>query len=100
IYDYTDLYRLEDHQEQLLQLERFGQKSVDNMLAGIKKSKEKPFEKVLFGLGIRHVGETIARKLAQHFKTLDNLKEATALEIGSVHEIGERIAQSVSLYLS
>lgn len=100
IHDYTDLYRLKDHREQLLQLERFGQKSVDNMLAGIEKSKEKPFEKVLFGLGIRHVGETIARKLVQHFKTLDNIKAATALEIGSVHEIGERIAQSVSLYLS
>lgn len=100
IHDYTDLYRLKDHREQLLQLERFGQKSVDNLLAGIEKSKEKPFEKVLFGLGIRHVGETIARKLVQHFKTLDNLKAATALEIGSVHEIGERIAQSVSLYLS
>jgi len=96
----TDIYTLKDKQEILIGLERFGQKSIDNMLAGIEKSKEKPFEKVLFALGIRYVGETIARKLAIHFKNIDALAAASKEEIESVYEIGERIAESVTEYFA
>ncbi|MDR2285063.1 MAG: NAD-dependent DNA ligase LigA, partial [Sphingobacterium sp.] len=63
-------------------------------------SKSKPFEKVLFALGIRHVGETVAKKLALHFKSLDQLKQASIEEIASVQDIGIRIAESVHQYLS
>lgn len=100
IRDFTDLYNLYNHRDQLMNMDRFGQKSVENMLAGIEKSKEKPFEKVLFGLGIRHVGETIARKLAAHFKSMENLAAASASDIGSVYEVGERIAESVEQYFA
>lgn len=98
--DITDIYILKDKESTLKQLDRFGQKSIDNMIAGIEKSKEKPFEKVLFALGIRYVGETIAKKLAAHFKTIDNLASATREEIESVHEIGARIAESVTDYFA
>src|SRR5690606_30807901 len=64
----SDIYFLWRHEEELKQMERFGEKSIKNMLDGIERSKQMPFEKVLFGLGIRYVGETVARKLAQHFK--------------------------------
>ncbi|WP_282638481.1 NAD-dependent DNA ligase LigA [Sphingobacterium thalpophilum] len=99
LHNIVDIYGLKDHQADLQQLERFGQKSIDNMLAGIEKSKEKPFEKVLFSLGIRHVGETIAKKLAQHFKNIDALARASTEEIESVQDIGRRIAESVKEYL-
>ncbi|WP_294186242.1 NAD-dependent DNA ligase LigA [uncultured Sphingobacterium sp.] len=99
LHNIVDIYGLKDHQEDLQQLERFGQKSIENMLKGIEKSKEKPFEKVLFSLGIRHVGETIAKKLALHFKNIDALAKASAEEIESVQDIGRRIAESVREYL-
>jgi DNA ligase (NAD+) len=92
------LYSLKYHQEALSKIERFGEKSIQNMLAGIENSKAKPFDKVLFGLGIRFVGATIAKKLVDHFKNIDSLSKATKQEISSVHEIGERIAESVVLY--
>src|SRR5690606_32886943 len=98
--DITDIYRLKDQQVTLIQLERFSQKSIDNMLAGIEKSKEKPFKKVLFVLGIRYAGETVAKKLALHFKSIDALMAASAEEIQSVYEIGERIADSVTEYFA
>lgn len=100
IRDYSDIYNLHKHTDVLVQLERFGQKSMDNMLAGIEKSKEKPFDKVLFALGIRHVGETIARKLAQHYGSIDKLAEAEIEDLNAIHEIGERIAQSVHLFFA
>ncbi|GGC29941.1 DNA ligase [Parapedobacter defluvii] len=100
LHNITDIYTLKDKQEELIQLERFGQKSIDNMIAGIEKSKEKPFEKVLFALGIRYVGETVAKKLALHFKTIDALMAASKEEIQSVYEIGERIAESVTEYFA
>ncbi|QNL52332.1 NAD-dependent DNA ligase LigA [Olivibacter sp. SDN3] len=95
-----DLYNLHRHQSILEQIERFGSKSISNMLNGIEKSKEKPFEKVLFGLGIRYVGETIARKLVLNFKNIDALATASSTEIAEVDEIGKRIAESVSDYFS
>ncbi|WP_166335958.1 NAD-dependent DNA ligase LigA [Sphingobacterium chungjuense] len=95
----SDLYTLADRAEDLLTMERFGQKSIDNMLQGLQESCQKPFEKVLFALGIRHVGETVARKLAQHFKSIDQLANATLEEIAAVSDIGDRIADSVYVYL-
>lgn len=96
----SDLYNLHRHQDILSQIERFGAKSIQNMLDGIEKSKQKPFEKVLFGLGIRYVGETIAKKLALGFKNIDNVTAASEEDIAAVDEIGERIAESVREYLS
>lgn len=95
----SDIYTLKEHREELKKLERFGEKSIENMLMGIENSKSKPFEKVLFALGIRHVGETIAKKLAQHFKSLDNLALASIEEIANVQDIGIRIAESVYHFL-
>ncbi len=95
-----DIYRLKNKELQLLQLERFGSKSVMNLLQGIEKSKEVPFEKVLFALGIRYVGETVAKKLAYAFKTIDALMKANFEELIAVDEIGERIAQSILSYFS
>lgn len=91
--NYADLYELKV--EQLLPLERMAQKSAENLVNGIEKSKEIPFERVLFALGIRFVGETVAKKLAKHYKNIEALSQATLLDLVLVDEIGERIAQSV-----
>ncbi|QQX76684.1 MULTISPECIES: NAD-dependent DNA ligase LigA [Aequorivita] len=93
INNYADLYLLKE--EQIIPLERMAQKSAENMINGIEASKEIPFERVLFALGIRYVGETVAKKLAKHYKTIDALKNASEEELVTVDEIGERIAQSV-----
>lgn len=96
---FSDLYRLHEQKEQLETIERFGEKSIKNMLEGLELSKSKPFEKVLFALGIRHVGETIAKKLAVHFKNIEAMSAASIEEMSNVPDIGERIAQSVYDYL-
>ena len=96
----SDLYDLHEHAAELKQLGRFGEKSINNMLDGIEKSKQMPFEKVLFGLGIRYVGETVAKKLVAHFKTIENLMAATAEELIAAEEIGGRIAQSITEYFA
>tara|TARA_R110002033_G_scaffold20304_1_gene51510 strand:+ start:6299 stop:8356 length:2058 start_codon:yes stop_codon:yes gene_type:complete len=93
IENYADLYDLKV--EQIIPLERMAEKSAQNMIEGIEKSKEIPFEKVLFALGIRFVGETVAKKLAKHFKSIDNLMSADFETLISVDEIGDRIAQSI-----
>ncbi|CAM1349207.1 NAD-dependent DNA ligase LigA [Tenacibaculum crassostreae] len=93
IQNYADLYELKI--EQIIPLERMAEKSAQNMIEGIEKSKEIPFEKVLFALGIRFVGETVAKKLAKHFKSIDNLMTADFETLVSVDEIGDRIAQSI-----
>lgn len=90
---YVDLYDLKV--EQIIPLERMAEKSAQNMIAGIEKSKEIPFEKVLFALGIRFVGETVAKKLAKHFKSIDNLMAADLETLIAVDEIGGRIAESI-----
>jgi DNA ligase (NAD+) len=92
----ADLYSLK--YEQLTGLERFGDKSIRNLLAGIEKSKEVPFENVLFAIGIRFVGNTVAEKLADHFKHIDQLMKSSVEELVAVPDIGERIAQSVIAY--
>jgi DNA ligase (NAD+) len=94
----SDIYELKDHSEGLKQMDRFGEKSITNMLDGIEKSKEMPFEKVLFGMGIRYVGETVAKKLVAYFKTIDNLIKASLEELTAVDEIGTRIAESLVEY--
>lgn len=91
--NYADLYELK--KEQILPLERMAEKSADNLIKGIENSKQIPFERVLFALGIRYVGETVAKKLARHFKSIDALMAASQSELEAVEEIGERIAQSV-----
>lgn len=93
IKNYADLYTLTV--EDILPLERMAQKSAENLVAGVKASRQIPFERVLFGLGIRFVGETVAKKLAKHFKSIDALKKATFEELVTVDEIGDRIAESV-----
>ena len=93
IENYADLYDLQV--PQVIPLERMAEKSAQNMIDGIKKSKEIPFEKVLFALGIRFVGETVAKKLAKHFKSIDNLMTASFEALISVDEIGDRIAASI-----
>lgn len=96
----ADMYELKDREETLLELERFGERSVANLLEGIERSKEMPFERVLFGLGIRYVGETVARKLAAHFKDIEHLSLAGMEELVSVDEIGDRIAESILAFFS
>nr|WP_294898310.1 NAD-dependent DNA ligase LigA [uncultured Pedobacter sp.] len=96
----SDIYTLKNHEEDLKNLERFGEKSITNMLDGIEKSKQMPFEKVLFGLGIRYVGATVALKLAKHFKTIERIANADFEELIAADEIGERIAQSVIEYFA
>lgn len=98
INNYADLYTLKT--EQIIPLERMAQKSADNIIKGIEASKQIPFERVLFGLGIRYVGETVAKKLAAHYKSIDALKNASEADLMTVDEIGEGIAQSVVAYFS
>ena len=93
VHNYADLYELTV--EQILPLERMAQKSAENLVKGVENSKSIPFERVLFALGIRFVGETVAKKLAKHYKSIDALSQATLMDLILVDEIGERIAQSV-----
>lgn len=93
IRNYADLYQITA--PQLLPLERMAEKSAENIIKGIEKSKEVPFERVLFALGIRFVGETVAKKLSRHYKNIENLENATFEQLTEVDEIGNRIAESV-----
>ena len=94
----SDLYQLTF--DQLLKLDRMAEKSANNLLQGLENSKNIPFERVLFGLGIRFVGETVAKKLAKHFGSVDELIKASHEELIEVDEIGEKIAYSVIEYFS
>jgi DNA ligase (NAD+) len=96
--DYGDLYSLK--MKDLLALERMGEKSASNLLAGIEASKERPYERVLFALGIRHVGLTAARVLAERFPSLDELSKATPEAIDEIPGVGTTIAQSLADFLS
>ena len=93
IHTYADLYEVTV--EKLLPLERMAQKSAENIVKGIQKSKGIPFERVLFALGIRYVGETVAKKLARHYKTIEALENATVEQLVEVDEIGNQIASSI-----
>lgn len=98
IKNYADLYELTV--EQLLPLDRMAQKSAENLVDGVRASIKIPFEKVLFGLGIRYVGETVAKKLAKHYKSIDAIIAASKTELVAVDEIGEKIAESVENFFS
>ena len=98
ITNYADLYELTV--AQLLPLDRMAQKSAENLVNGVKASVKIPFEKVLFGLGIRYVGETVAKKLAKHYKSIDAIISATEEELVAVDEIGSKIAESVVAFFA
>jgi DNA ligase (NAD+) len=100
ISNYADIYDLKYKRNDLISLERFGEKSVDNLLSSIEKSKNQSFEKVLFALGIRYVGAGAAKKLAKSFKTIDNLIKAEKKDIESVYEIGASISESIKRFFS
>lgn len=93
ISNYSDLYEVT--KEQVIPLERMAEKSAENLIKGIEASKHIPFERVLYALGIRYVGETVAKKLAKHYKTIDALANATFIDLVTVDEIGIKIAESV-----
>ncbi len=92
----ADLYKLTYND--LIKLDRFAEKSSSNIIAGLEASKQVPFQKVLFAMGIRYIGETVAKKLANYFKSMDNLLNATFEELIEVDEIGERIANGFLSY--
>ncbi len=94
----TDLYRLT--KEQLAGLERMGEKSAERILAGLQNSKTVPFERVLFALGIRFVGETVAKTLVKKLHTIENIQCKTKEELTGIDEIGEKIAESIRNYFS
>lgn len=96
IYNYSDLYELT--KEQIVPLERMADKSAENLINGIEASKQVPFERVLYALGIRYVGETVAKKLARHYKNIENIANASFIELKEVDEIGEKIAESVKTF--
>ena len=98
IQNVADLYHLQA--TDICQLERMGEKSAENIIQGILRSKEVPFERVLFALGIRFVGETVAKKIAKAFRSIDALMSATLDDLIHVDEIGEKIAQSILLYFA
>ena len=98
IHNYADLYDLTV--ADILPLERMAEKSAENLVAGVEASKNIPFERVLFALGIRYVGETVAKKLAKHYKNINGLASASEEELINVDEIGEVIAKSVVDFFS
>ncbi|MEG0471813.1 MAG: NAD-dependent DNA ligase LigA [Solibacillus sp.] len=98
IKDVADLYLLTV--EMLIDLERMGQKSATNLVAAIEKSKGNSLEKLLFGLGIRHVGEKAAKILAEHFETIDPLMAAKEEQLTAIHEIGDKMAESIVAYFA
>ena len=96
----VDIYHLNKHREDLIELEGYGDKSVDNLLKAIEDSKTNSLERLIFGLGITHVGEKTAKILATRYKTLDNLMSASLEELTNVNDIGEIIAKSIINYFS
>ncbi len=96
----TDIYHLKKHAEDLIELEGFGNKSVNNLLGAIEESKKNSLEKLIFALGIEQVGEKTARVLARKFETMDSLMNASVETLTNIQDIGEIIAQSIVLYFS
>lgn len=100
INSFQDIYDLKNKKDQLVLIEKLGEKSVNNLLLGIEKSKEKSFAKVLFAIGIRYVGLGAAQKLADQFENIDNLISATEENIEEVYEIGPSISKSVKIFFA
>ena len=93
--DIADLYSLKDKRDELVELEKLGKKSADNILAAIEKSKKRPLSRIFFALGIRHVGSETAEILANEFRTIDTLAHATVEELEQIDTIGPKIAESI-----
>lgn len=97
---FSDIYKLKNHRNDLIEIERLGQKSVDKLLDNIEKSKSQPFHKVLFALGIRYVGSGVSQKLVDHFQNIDAIINADEEKLSSVYEIGPNISKSVKRFFS
>jgi DNA ligase (NAD+) len=97
---YADIYDLHERKGELTNIERLGEKSINNLLSSIEISKSQPFSKVLFALGIRYVGAGAAKKLSEHFLSIDALMNADEEEISSVYEIGDSISRSIKLFFT
>jgi DNA ligase (NAD+) len=95
---FGDLYRLKDRRDELLALERMGEKSADNLLDGIEASRDRPLWRLLNAINIRHVGATTARQLADHFGTLDAIAEQTEATLAEVEEVGPVIAKTIAAF--
>ena len=95
IHNVADLYELHKYKDQLVGLDGWGEKSVQNLLIGIDRSKERPYHRILYSLGIRHIGATVAQMLADYYLSMDELATASREDIQDIHEIGPRIAESV-----
>ena len=96
--DISDFYKLHEHKESLMELEGFGEKSISNLLENIENSKNNSLERLIFGLGIKHVGKKTAKILSQYYNNLDNLINSDTLELSSVQDIGPVIAESIKKY--
>jgi DNA ligase (NAD+) len=97
---FADIYKIKNYRDELIQIERLGQKSIDKLLHNIEKSKSKPFHKVLFALGIRYVGAGVSQKLVEHFNNIDELIDATEEQLNSIYEIGPSISKSLKRFFS
>lgn len=97
---FSDIYKLKNKRSELIQIERLGEKSIDNLLNAIEKSKAQPFSKVLFALGIRYVGAGAAQKITDHFNVIDDIIAASDEDISSVYEIGPSISKSIKQFFS
>jgi DNA ligase (NAD+) len=100
LHTYDEIYNLKNHRKELIEIDRLGEKSIDNLLNAIEKSKKQPFSKVLFALGIRYVGAGAAKKLASWFNSIDDLIAASEEEIMGIHEIGESISKSLKSFFT
>jgi len=97
---FSDIYKLKDRRSELIQMERLGEKSIDNLLRAIEVSKSQPFAKVLFALGIRYVGAGAAQKITDHFNSIDDIIAASEEEISAIYEIGPSISKSIKQFSS
>lgn len=100
IEDITDIYNIDSYEEELMNLEGYGSKKINNLKTAIERSKSNSLERLLFGLGIRNVGAKTAKVLAKHYKNLDNLMNADVLELTNINDIGSTIANSIVDYFS
>lgn len=91
----ADLYSLHQRKDEIINIERWGSKSVENLLLSIEKSKQQPFHKVLYGLGIRFIGESTSKILAREFDSIDELCTASKEKLSSIYEIGDKMAESI-----
>jgi DNA ligase (NAD+) len=96
----SDIYKLKSKRNELVLIERLGEKSIDNLLNSIEKSKSQPFSKVLFAIGIRYVGAGAAQKITDHFNSIDDIIAAGEEEISAIYEIGPSISKSIKQFFS